>query len=98
MPVSSLSELCDFLKAAARPTSVRKLNQKARSSRPERCVPDHRRVTEVAGRGIPVRLNATPPTWPVLRESASAFKTVAFGLKHSTASPAATPSSCPAIS
>ena len=25
MPVSSLSELCDFLKAAARPTSVRKL-------------------------------------------------------------------------
>ena len=39
------------------------------------------------------RLKATAPTMPGLRENASAFIMAAFGLKHSTASPAATPSS-----
>jgi hypothetical protein len=41
----------------------------------------------------PVRLNATAPAWPSLRESASARITAALGLKHSLGSPAATPSS-----
>ena len=43
--------------------------------------------------GSPLRLKATAPTMPGFRDSASAFITAAFGLKHSTASPAATPSS-----
>src|ERR1700722_5337971 len=43
--------------------------------------------------GSPVRLNATAPTWPSLRDSASARITAALGLKHSVGSPAATPSS-----
>jgi hypothetical protein len=42
--------------------------------------------------GSPERLKATAPTMPGLRESALAFITAAFGLKHSTASPATAPS------
>jgi hypothetical protein len=51
------------------------------------------RVAEIAIAGSPVRLKATAPTFPGLRESASARVTTAVGLKHSTASPGATPSS-----
>src|SRR5947207_15078444 len=43
--------------------------------------------------GSPVRLKATAPTWPSLRDNASARITAAFGLKHSVGSPAAMPSS-----
>src|ERR1700681_2011814 len=43
--------------------------------------------------GSPVRENATAPTLPCLRESAWARITAALGLKHSTGSPAAMPSS-----
>jgi hypothetical protein len=42
--------------------------------------------------GSPERLKATAPTTPGLRESALAFIPAAFGLKHSTALPAAAPS------
>src|ERR1700686_828527 len=43
--------------------------------------------------GSPVRLKATAPTWPGLRDNASAGMIAAFGLKHSVGSPAAMPSS-----
>jgi hypothetical protein len=43
--------------------------------------------------GSPVRLNATAPTCPGLRDKASARMTTATGLKHSVGSPAAMPSS-----
>src|SRR5712672_2281061 len=43
--------------------------------------------------GSPVRLNATAPTCPGLRDNASARMTTATGLKHSVGSPAAMPSS-----
>jgi hypothetical protein len=43
--------------------------------------------------GSPVRLNATAPTCPGLRDRASARMTTATGLRHSVGSPAATPSS-----
>jgi hypothetical protein len=42
--------------------------------------------------GSPVRLKATAPTQPRLRDSASPRITAAFGLKHSTASAGAMPS------
>jgi hypothetical protein len=43
--------------------------------------------------GSPLRLNATAPACPGLRDSASARMTAALALKHSIASPATTPSS-----
>ena len=43
--------------------------------------------------GSPVRQNAIAPAQPGFRESASARMTAALALRHSTASPAATPSS-----
>jgi hypothetical protein len=61
MPVSSLSELCDFLKAAARPTSVRKL-----ASERAQVVRNVAFWITVASpkspvAGSPVRLKATAP-------------------------------------
>src|SRR5712664_1203905 len=53
---------------------------------------DHLGVAEIAVAGSPVRLNATAPTRPSLRDSASRITTAA-GLKHSVGSPAAMPSS-----
>jgi hypothetical protein len=44
-------------------------------------------------RDPPLRLNAIAPTWPDLRDSASARITAALALKHSVASPGAMPSS-----
>lgn len=41
--------------------------------------------------GSPVRENATAPAWPGFRDSASARMTAALALRHSVASPAATP-------
>ncbi len=43
--------------------------------------------------GSPVREKASAPTWPGLRERASARMTAAWALKHSVASPGAIPSS-----
>ena len=49
-------------------------------------LPDHGRVAELAGRRIPVRLNAIAPAQPGLRERASARRTAALAFRNSTAS------------